>query len=544
MKLRKGLWGGALLICVALVAAVVLAHRPANAGGSLELTVVTLSPSSTHLEWTRLTGSGTMVRYRIQRNGNVFAVTTKTTFDDRGLTPGRTYRYRILAGENREDRVLSAPGQATTPKKATTASYPQRISANRRYLVDQHNRPYLLVGDSPQALTVNVSVAETDRYMADRRAAGFNAAWVNLLCNAGTGGRDDGTTYDDIPPFTTPEDLSTPNEAYFTRVDTMVRLAQKHGITMFLDPIETIGWMGALHRNGLAKAYEYGRFLGRRYRMLPNIVWFNGNDFASWRDRSDTALVKAVARGIRSEDPNHLQTVELWETKRIVASSLNDPTWRPLIELNAVYTYYPTYAELLRQYNLADHLPTFMVEANYEFEHNHYRVKGAETLRRQEYWTMLSGATGQLYGNRFTWQFLDGWQNHLDTTGSAQLRYVTKLFAPRAWYRLVPDQDHAVVTGGYGTFSSRGAVDESDYVTAARTPDGKLLIAYMPSGGAVTVDMTKLVKRVRASWYDPTTGTFTAASGSRSSPTGGLEFRPPGRNRDGDDDWLLVLSAS
>ena len=26
-----------------------------------------------------------------------------------------------------------------------------------------------------------------------------------------------------------------------------------------------------------------------------------------------------------------------------------------------------------------------------------------ETLRRQEYWTMLSGATGQLYGNGYTW---------------------------------------------------------------------------------------------------------------------------------------------
>src|SRR5262245_12420596 len=351
MTLRNGLLGAALVVCVALVTAVVLVRRPANAGGELGLPAVTLTPATTHLEWTPLTDSGG-ARYRIRRNGKLVAETARTTFDDRGLTPGRSYTYRILARGDGEKRVLSAPAETTTPKKATSASYPRGISANRRYLVDQHNRPFLLVGDSPQALTVNVSVADADRFLANRRAAGFNAAWVNLLCNGGTGGRKDGTTYDGIAPFTTPEDLSAPNEAFFARVDTMVRLAQKHGITLFLDPIETIGFLGVLHKNGLAKATAYGRFLGRRYGAFPNIVWFNGNDFVSWRNRSDTALVQAVARGIRSEAPNQLQTVELWETKRVVASSLNDPSWRPLIQLNAVYTYDPTYAELLRQYNV------------------------------------------------------------------------------------------------------------------------------------------------------------------------------------------------
>ena len=57
------------------------------------------------------------------------------------------------------------------------------------------------------------------------------------------GGRADGTTYDGIAPFTTPGDLSTPNEAYFARADAWSRLAAKYGIDVFLDPIETAGWM-------------------------------------------------------------------------------------------------------------------------------------------------------------------------------------------------------------------------------------------------------------------------------------------------------------
>ena len=46
-----------------------------------------------------------------------------------------------------------------------------------------------------------------------------------------------------------------------------------------------------------------------------------------------------------------------------------------------------------------------MVEANYEGENDY---TGPGTLRRQEYWTLLSGATGQFYGNKYTWQFLKG----------------------------------------------------------------------------------------------------------------------------------------
>jgi hypothetical protein len=95
------------------------------------------------------------------------------------------------------------------------AAYPVKLSANRRYLVDQENAPFLLMGDSPQALTVNLSEADAEMFFADREAHGFNGAWVNLLCGTYTGGRPDASTYDGIIPFTTPGDVSTPNEPFF-----------------------------------------------------------------------------------------------------------------------------------------------------------------------------------------------------------------------------------------------------------------------------------------------------------------------------------------
>jgi hypothetical protein len=77
----------------------------------------------------------------------------------------------------------------------------------------------------------------------------------------------------------------------------------------------------------------------------------------------------------------------------------------PLIELNAAYTYFHTYVQILTEYNRPDFKPVFLVEANHEFQHIIHTDGGSlGNLRRQEYSTMLSGATGQIYGNKYTWQ--------------------------------------------------------------------------------------------------------------------------------------------
>jgi hypothetical protein len=436
-------------------------------------------------------------------------------------------------------QVVSAEGRSTAQAKGV--AFPLRIGPTRRYLVDQRGRPFMIVGDSPQSLIVNLSLHDAKLFISNRAAAGFNSLWVNLLCAKYTGGRPDGSTYDHIVPFRRAGDLSTPNEKYFERVDAVIRIAGRYGMNVFLDPIETGGWLGVLQSNGPAKDFAYGRYLGKRYAKFPNIIWMSGNDFQNWSDPSTDAVVLAVAKGIRSVDRNHLQTIEL---NYLVSSSSDDARWLPLLGLDAAYTYSPTYAEVLKGYNRKSFVPVFMVEAGYEFEQNISAVSPGvpETLRRQEYWSLLSGASGQLYGNHYTWQFLPDWKSHLDTPGSQQIAYLVKLFARRPWYRLVPDQRHTLLTSGYGTFTTGGDVESSDYATAARTPDGKLAIAYLPTPRTLTIDTSKLAANAVASWYDPTAGTFTPATPlSRNGST--ATFRPPDRNSAGDSDWVLVLTA-
>jgi hypothetical protein len=293
----------------------------------------------------------------------------------------------------------------------------------------------------------------------------------------------------------------------------------------------------------------------------------HGCDFQSWRTATDDALVQAVARGIKSFDKGHMHTIEL---NYLTSGSLDDPTWAPLIDLDAAYTYFPTYAQVLTEYNRLDFKPVILVEANYEFEHNPNTDGGSPAnLRRQEYWTMFSGATGLVYGSR-TWRFEKGWETNLDTPGIIQLGYMKALFADRKWYDLVPDQTHRIVTAGYdglaeytgkltahvgkyqgraGRIGSRvknltglGSITTNTYATAARTADGSLVMAYVPSIRTLTVDMSKLAHRTTAHWYDPTSGKYVDVSGSPFANSG-WQFTPPGDNSSGDGDWMLVLET-
>jgi hypothetical protein len=448
--------------------------------------------------------------------------------------------------------VLAGPAAGPGSHAAVTCSHtvapfcwPASVSANGRYLLDQTGQPYMIVGDSPQSLIGELSESEASTYFADRQAHGINSAWINLLCTKYTGCGGNGSTYDGIKPFngTSSNPFANPNPAYFKRADDIIRLAAAHGITVFLDPAETGGWLGEIGTAGARNDFNYGVYLGNRYKSFPNIIWINGNDFQSWQNPVDDANVQAIASGIKSVDTNHIQTVEL---NYHVSSSLDDHTWASIIKLNYAYTYYPTYAEVLHAYDQSPTVPVFMGEANYENEdYDGHETGGPYVLRLQEYWTMTSGATGQLYGNHDTWDDGTNWayeSTHLDTAGVAQLNIMQAFFNSLAWYNLVPDQTHSFLTAGYGTFESTGYVQGNDYVTATLTPDGTTGVMYLPTSHTITVNLAKMSGAVAAKWFDPTNGRYTTIG--MFANTGTHQFTSPPAHSDGFDDWVLLLRTS
>jgi hypothetical protein len=417
-------------------------------------------------------------------------------------------------------------------------AYPLKLSSNHRYLLDQNDTPFLIVGDSPQGMVTNISTIEAEAYFANRAARGFNAVLFHVLCKQYYGGRGDYSTYDGITPFTTPGDISTPSESYFERVDAMITLAAQYGISVFLGAGETVDSLDLFRNNGVEKSRAFGEFLGNRYKDYDNIVWSGGADFQTWRDPNDNAVILAVSNGIKDAGANQLHTIWL---DYFESASRDSPDWAALVDLDFVYSYWATYDKVLRQYALSPPMPVFLGEANYEEEDISVPLTTPEIVRRQEYWTMTSGGTGSFYGNYWTWVFRPGWQDHYDSPGSVQMAYFKNLFQSRAWWKLVPDPTHQVLTSGFGRYEEMGAIDRSDYATAALASDSSFMIAYLPSIRTVTVNMSKFSGRTIARWYDPSNGTYFTIAGSPFSNSGPQEFTPPGNNSDGNGDWVLVI---
>jgi Protein of unknown function (DUF4038)/Putative collagen-binding domain of a collagenase len=423
---------------------------------------------------------------------------------------------------------------------AADSPYPLKIGPTGRYLVDRRGKPFLIAGESPQAMMVNVSEEDAELFFKNRQSHGFDAAWINLICAKYTGGRDDASTFDGLHPFKTVNDFSEPNEAYFARCDRIIRLAAKYDTLVMLDPAETGSFLAVMQNNGVEKCRAYGRYLGKRYKDFDNLLWFHGNDYVQDTPENDKLAI-AITLGIKDFDDRHLHTIEI-DWKGNWSTSLVNERWAPLVGLSAAYTYKPVYLPLLADYNrtVKHRVPTFMVESSYEFENvAHIKFGDPHQLRLEEYTSNLCGSTGQLYGNKYTWPFLAGWKEQLDTPGAVQMKYVQALFEPRAWYDLVPDQEHKLLIEGFGKFG------DFDYAAAARTPDGRLAMAYIPDRRRITIDMSQLAGPTIARWYDPAAGKFRDIPVSPLANRGTHQFTTPGDNADGkgNEDWVLVLEV-
>ncbi len=387
-------------------------------------------------------------------------------------------------------------------------------------MVDQSGAPFLIHGDTPWSLISGLTKEEAEQYLENRRQKGFNSIIVNLIEHKFRGPVN---RYGE-GPFTTPGDFSTPNEKYFEHADWVIRKAGEKGMQVFLAPIylgyvgTDEGWIEEALANGPEKCHAWGQYVGKRYRDYDNLVWLIGGDRNPGKARED---VDAMVSGIKEFDSRHLFTAHCHPENSAV-DQYKDDGW---LDLNDTYTYGIVHKKLLADYNRTPAMPYFLIETSYEGEHNASPVQ----IRRQAYWALLSGATGQFLGNRPIWLFDPGWQQAMDATGSQDMVRLSALFHSRPWYALAPDDKHQVVIDGLGEFNGL------DYLAAARSADGGLVMAYLPSSRTFTVDMTKIAgKAAKAWWFNPRTGKSSAAG---EFPTAGKRpFTPPGEG-----DWVLVL---
>ena len=180
-----------------------------------------------------------------------------------------------------------------------------------------------------------------------------------------------------------------------------------------------------------------------------------------------------------------------------MSESQDDPNWIPRINTNGVYTYYPTYAETLVAYNKPTVMPVLFLEENYEDEATVGELGTPIVLRRQEYWSLTSGAlAGHMYGS----YWIDRFDPALAIAPEHAMRdrawiFQNVLHISRIGITLFLTRRTRCLTAGYGTFSDTGHVGDNDYAMAAKAADGSLAIIYTPVSHNVTVAMGNFAVR-------------------------------------------------
>jgi hypothetical protein len=380
--------------------------------------------------------------------------------------------------------ALSVSGRENDP-------FPLRVAAGRRHFEDQRGRPVFLQGDAPWSLIVGLSKADARRYLDARQRQGFNALVVNLIEHKFNGPRN----RDGERPFTTPGDFSTPNEAYFAHADWVLREASDRGMAVLLFPMylgyagTDEGWYEEAQRNGTWKIRQFGRWVGARYKDFANIIWMLGGDRAAGNAREEVA---ALAQGLREGGATQLFGAH----PQPEAVTLDEYGFGGL-DFRTTYTYGIVHREIGRDYRAAPAMPDVLIESTYEGEHNATPVQ----IRRQAYWALCGGASGQFMGNRPIWLFDPGWADALESQGARDLSRLRRLVDVLPWQSLEPDEGHEAVVGGLGEQNGL------DYLAAARSADRSVLVAYAPTPRRIEVAASAVRgSRVAGWWFDPTTG--------------------------------------
>ncbi len=421
------------------------------------------------------------------------------------------------AASKRVAPVLATVLAVGSPALAQKTEFPVAVSENGRYLVDRSGAPVFWLGTTQWQLFREYTLEEARTILERSAANGFKFVQVMLL------GVGDGTAANvsgQKPCIN--DDPLTPNEEYFRNVDAVLKIAGECNLAVSM-AVYHQRWRNHIT---IEKARPWARWLARRYRDVPHIVWSMNPEARP----EFVPVLRELAAGLREGDGGrHLVTFKP-DPSPYSSSFLHEEKW---LDFNSMQTWKSVqliYPMVTHDYGLKPVKPVLMGEGAYEAGSEYGFEVTPLWVRRQAYYSFLAGAH-HTYGHNDSWRVLPTWKKALDAPGAVQMGVLKRIFlARREWWMLVPDQS---------VFASGGRTDGYLLRLAARHRDGKWAMIYLAEKASFSVNMDKVAGGgVNAFWVDPRTGDAAAAGSFANSGT--RLFTTP----DGWEDALLILEAA
>jgi hypothetical protein len=418
-----------------------------------------------------------------------------------------------------------------------------QVSSNSRYLEHANGKPFLWIGDTAWELFYRVRSSDPDGhdlegYFTDRKKKGFTVIQAVLVdeldYKTGRGCAENGST-----PFVD-RDPGKKIEAYWQWVDHVVERSREYGLYMCMLPCWG-NWVNEQAIFTTDNAYDYGRFLGERYRNSPNIIWMLGGDRSV--NESQKKIWNSIAAGIKSGNGgNHLMTFHPAGAKSSSMDLHDEPwldfnnhqsghqkdgatSWRLAIEdwdktpAKPVLNSEPGYEGIVERFWISCDNPRF---TDYD-------------VRKDAYRSLLAGSFGHTYGHSSIWQMLRpgdtpaacadpdvNWYDAIHWPGSSQMTHVGNLLKSRPVNRW---RDESLVIEGMGSGQERMGSSRGT----------SFAFIYFPASMTRTIQLNKISgSNVNCYWYNTRTGESTFKGTYENSGT--ISFTTPDNL-----DWLLVI---
>ncbi len=407
---------------------------------------------------------------------------------------------------------------AASPALYSEVPGPIKVSPNGRYFVDRDGKPFFWLGDTAWPLFAQYSQIQAESYLTNRAEKGFTVVQGVLAWGRGTG-------FESKVPMANPagdkpwinDDPSTPNDAYFKEVDHLVDFANRRGLILAMLP--TWGYyVNDVKTIHVGNARAYGRWLGRRYREAPNVVWVNGGDRIA---TGFEEVYRELARGLREGDGGaHLITYHPcgWRSS---SQYFHQDDWLGFNMIETWTEWSKIYPAIVSDAFRTPTKPAVLGEGAYENGPEY--PQGPITpliVRRQAWWSFMAGGF-HTYGQDQMWRMEKGWDSSFDTPGAAQVCLMRRILSGLRWWELIPDQ---------GVFAT-GVSSERTLNTAMRSADGARVLIYLSSQCTVFVHMDKIATRnCTATWINPATDERKAAGTYVTGSLNGKTF-PDGRTQ-------------
>jgi hypothetical protein len=396
--------------------------------------------------------------------------------------------------------------------------FPVKVSANGRYIVDQHNDPVFWLGTTQWQLFRDYTLDEATLILDKSRDKGFVFFQVMLM---GVGDGTKTNVYGQKPWID--NNPLTPNPSYFQNVDAVIQAARDRNLIISM----TMYHQRYRKHITVDNARAWAKWLAQRYQTMPNIVW----SMTPEAKQEFVPVLRELAAGLREGDGGaHLITFKP-DPAPYSSSFIHDEPWLDFDSMQTWKSVELIYSMVTKDYNLKPVKPVLMAEGAYEAGSEYGFDVSPLWVRRQAYYSFLAGAH-HTYGHNDSWRVLPTWKQALDAPGAVQLAIMKKVFLDRKeWWNLVPDQT---------AFANGGNTNGTVLNLAARHTEGKWVMVYLgsPASFSVHLDKIKGADTARALWVDPRSGN-TMPIGT--CPTMGVKsFSTP----DGWEDALFVLEAS